>query len=667
LTYTFQSRKADGTLVFAVAYSEKGRKTKTDDILRAIKETGMTFDEDTLLHALRIFEKQSEVDYFINKNAKAFLKEQFDLWMYQYVFSGENAFIETRLKQLQIIKDVAYHIIDFIAQFEDELVRVWNKPKFVLNSNYVITLDKIASRNPNLLARLLKHKGIAPQVDEWRSLGMVDEKFKQADILEKDLLETPLHPQYQFLPFDTRHFKDLELDILAIFDDLDAALDGWLIHSENYQALNTLLRKFRDKVQTIYIDPPFNKQQDGDYFYSVKYKDTSWITILENRIRLAKELMSNISSIYVKCDYNGNMYTRMLLHDLFGMDKFRSELIWKRRTSTQVQYQSYAIMNDTIYCFSKTDEWIYDQQFEKYSDEYIKTQFRHEDDGEPYLIRNFYAAGDGPARVFFGKKIDPPKGHHWRYKQENIDKLIAKGKIILDSNGFPKLKQYLKEMRGKPYDNLLTDIHVVQGSAKEFTEFATQNPEKLLRLLILSSSRPGDYVMDFYLGSGTTTAAAHKLGRKWIGVEMGEHFYDIDLPRMKKVVFGEESGITKEVKWKGSGFFKYYDLEQYEDTLHRARYESTDAPLFQMTDVYSSYVFLRDLKLLDAVSLDKTADRIEVRPETLYEGIDLAETLSCVTGKWIKCITKDAVEFEDGTTASLSDPDWSLVKPLIWW
>lgn len=667
LIYAFQSRKPDGVLFFKVAYSEKGRKTKTDDLLRTIKETGVTLDEDTLLRAFRIFEKQVEVDYFINKNAKAFLKEQFDLWLYQYVFSGENAFNETRLKELLALKDVAYHIIEFIAQFEDELVRVWNKPKFVLNSNYVITLDRIATRNASLLTRLLKHKGMAAQVIEWQSLGLVDEKFRPTIILGNDLVGAPLHPQYQFLPLDTRYFKDLELDILALFDDLDAALDGWLIHSENYQALNTLLPKFREKVQTIYIDPPFNKQENGDYFYSVKYKDASWITILENRIRLGKELMSNISTIYVKCDYNGNMYTRMLLHELFGADKFRSELIWKRRTSTQVQYQSYAIMNDTIYCFSKTDEWLYDQQFEKYSDEYIKAQFRNKDDGEPYLIRNFYAAGDGPARVFFGKKIAPPKGHHWRYKQENIDKLIAKGKIILDSNGFPKLKQYLGEMRGKPYDNLLTDIHVVQGSAKEFTGFATQNPEKLLRLFILSSSRPGDFVMDFYLGSGTTSAVAHKLGRKWLGVEMGEQFNDIDLPRMKRVIFGEESGITQEADWKGGGFFKYYDLEQYEEALRRARYESTDAPLFQMTDVYNSYVFLRDLKLLDAVKLDKKADKIEVRPEKLYSGIDLAETLSCVTGKWIKRITKDTVEFEDGSTASLSNPDWSLVKPLIWW
>src|SRR5690606_18424550 len=97
----------------------------------------------TLNKAIRVFKQQSEVDYFINKNAKAFLEEQFDLWMYHYIFKEENVFTEKRIKQLQVLKKIAYEIIAFIAQFEDELVKVWNKPKFVLNSNYVITLDRL--------------------------------------------------------------------------------------------------------------------------------------------------------------------------------------------------------------------------------------------------------------------------------------------------------------------------------------------------------------------------------------------------------------------------------------------------------------------------------------------------------------------------------------------
>ncbi|MFN3467400.1 MAG: site-specific DNA-methyltransferase, partial [Candidatus Brocadiales bacterium] len=145
IIYEFKEKRRDRTLVFNVYYSEKGRKTKIEEILKELKKDGQALSEELLERAFRVFERQSEVDYFINKNAKAFLQEQFNLWLYQYVFSGESQWTETRIKQLQILKDIAYKIIDFISQFEDELVKIWNKPKFVLNSNYVITLDRIVS------------------------------------------------------------------------------------------------------------------------------------------------------------------------------------------------------------------------------------------------------------------------------------------------------------------------------------------------------------------------------------------------------------------------------------------------------------------------------------------------------------------------------------------
>jgi adenine-specific DNA-methyltransferase len=145
LTYAFKGYR-ESKIVINAAYSKRGRKTKSDEILQVLRAKGITLDDDTLERSCRVFEKQYEVDYFINKNAKVFLKEQFDLWLYYYVFSDESSFTEARLKELQTIKDIAYKIIDFIAQFKDELVRVWNKPKFVLNSHYILTLDKNRSR-----------------------------------------------------------------------------------------------------------------------------------------------------------------------------------------------------------------------------------------------------------------------------------------------------------------------------------------------------------------------------------------------------------------------------------------------------------------------------------------------------------------------------------------
>jgi adenine specific DNA methylase Mod len=125
----------------------------------------------------------------------------------------------------------------------------------------------------------------------------------------------------------------MEIQIIALFDNLDEALDGWLIKSENYQALRTILPKFQERVQTIYIDPPFNKEQDADYFYSVRYKDATWITLLENRLQLARDILKDTGSIFVRCDYNGNMYVRLLMNEIFGEENFKNEIILKRNIS----------------------------------------------------------------------------------------------------------------------------------------------------------------------------------------------------------------------------------------------------------------------------------------------------------------------------------------------
>src|SRR4030043_2418331 len=253
IIYSLKELREDGTLVFTVAYSEKGKKTKIDEILKSLKKSGFKLPEELLERAFRVFEKQSEVDYFINKNAKAFFEEQFSLWLYQYVFSGESEWTEARIKQLQTLKDIAFKIIAFISQFEDDLVKIWNKPKFVLNSNYVITLDKIMNPSPlsgkakgegenlELIEKILKHPNFKSQIEEWQQLGIVGESFKKSDILKKDLTGTHQSKKYRYLPIDTKYFKDLEFEILELFDSMDEALDGWLIKSENYQALNTVL------------------------------------------------------------------------------------------------------------------------------------------------------------------------------------------------------------------------------------------------------------------------------------------------------------------------------------------------------------------------------------------------------------------------------------------
>ncbi|HJS17338.1 MAG TPA: DNA methyltransferase, partial [Anaerolineales bacterium] len=287
------------------------------------------------------------------------------------------------------------------------------------------------------------------------------------------------------------------------------------------------------------------------------------------------------------------------------------------------------------------------------------------------------------------KKPCPVPEYGWRYAPDTMDDLLAKHKILFgeDHTKLPRKKTYLDESETSQLPSMYrSGARGKQGLDDLGIAFPFAHSDDFYEYILRSTaSESNELVLDFFAGSGTTAHSVMNINRtddgkrKYILVEMGEHFNTVILPRIKKVAFSDKWKDGKAVPPSGSPlqggerrgqgishFVKYFELEQYEDALRKASYE--DAPLFAGTqDVYTSYVFLRDLKLLDAVKVDKKKNKVEVKLEKLYDGIDLAETLSCLTGKWIKRITKDTVEFQDGTTASLSDPRWEDVKPLIWW
>jgi len=213
--FTFDKVKNDEegnkVICLCVSYRDGNGTSRFDDILRQSRREGVALSEEQLQKAVNAFRRQTEADFFINKDAGGFLREQFDLWMYQYLFKEETNFAAQRIGQLQAVKKTAYDIIDFIAQFEDELCRVWEKPKFARAVNYVVTMDKLAD---GLRKKIADHEGAKAQIEEWRSLGVVDGGFSAAAVADA-------RGDCKFLPLDTRHFKDLELEILAGLGNLD--------------------------------------------------------------------------------------------------------------------------------------------------------------------------------------------------------------------------------------------------------------------------------------------------------------------------------------------------------------------------------------------------------------------------------------------------------------
>ncbi len=646
----------DTTITFKPEYSEHGRQTRIADILSKLSETNINASEEQLDELFKIFKRQIEVDYFINKDAKEFLNEQFDLWLKNYIFVDESDYTEKRLKQLKILKDIAFKVIDFVSQFEDELVKIWNKPKFVLNSNYVVTLNRIAEKKEgiDLLIEIKNHANFSDQIEEWKELGIVDDDFEKDLIFVKNGSSDILSGKYETLPIDTKYFKDFELRILQLFDNLDKQLDGLLIHSENYQALNTILNKFKEHIQTIYIDPPFNT--GSDFIYEDKFQDSSWLTLMDNRLHLGKRFLRDSGGIFVHLDWNANHYGRILLDRLMVKENFINEIIWRIGwvSGYKTQVEAFVRNHDTILAYAKNKKSYF---------------FDKENSKIPY--RSFPADS-------VKKQVDEITTI-W-----GMDKAsIASTKINFKDHAGNVYKIGLEEKDGR-YNiedtwnsNEYEDINSnkIKRNAKEYTPNGsdiTQKPEDLLLRIITLTTKPGDIVLDFFAGSATSVAVAHKLNRKWIGIEQGSYFYTDCLWRLKHVLSGnskhEPSGISKKINWKGGGFFKYYEIEQYEQSLRNVHYSYSE-PFMDLdsVDIYNQYVFLKDTKMLDTMELDSRENKIKIDFNEIYPNIDLAETLSNLKGKFIKRVEKDAVVFEDNEKVRFSDIDFRTIRPLIWW
>ncbi len=759
IIYAFKERRPDGTLVFTVHYSERGRQTKPDDIRRAIRDAlGLTRHtdavpaEETLQKAFRLFERQSEVDYFLCKDARSFLREQFDLWMWQYLLGkpGEEMdtrWTETRLAQLQALKRIAYRVIDYIAAFEDELVKIWNKPKFVLNSHYVMTLDRMAAQpgGEAILERLWAHPNLEAQIQEWRELGLVDDKFQKEHIWEQNLVDGKyLHPRYRYLPIDTKYFPDLELSIVALFDHLDEALDGWLIKSENYQALNTILPKHGEKVRVIYIDPPYNTGSD-EFLYLDRFNHASWLTMMENRLLVANSLLSENGVIFMSIgDLNpqeGESYRLQMLAASIFPKRF-GNLIWRKRSGIgSFSERDMTENHEYVLVYGKEKAFLHHnilsaQKLSEFSESDERGPYRwmgllgpsqqtkekrpnlnYEVLVDPQSLRLIgfrYETGDNKVLdlrdVSWNRKsletaiaIAPPGKSTWLISREQMWKHAQAGLVHArrTTRGIYELriKRYLYNSEGVPSGNLLKSLLSDNGiqvgtnadASRELSAlFPDANivqikpkPVSLVQLILQVSSTEDDIVMDFFAGSGTTGHAAinlcrlDKKRRKYILIDSGEHFYNLIIPRIKKAVFSDNWKNGK-VQHNGKGishFVKYYELEQFEDALRRTRYLEDDLFTPPANEDPCQYLFLRDLKMLEALEVDLEQGAVRVDLSRLYDGIDLPETLSNLTGKWIRRIHPDpdhphvpaAVEFADGERVELSRLDWQRINLLIRW
>ena len=851
----------------------------SDEFIKSLKDKKIQLQEEEIKKILSSYKKQNEIDFFIHKNARAFLQEQFNLWLCNYVLDDITQWRQEKIEELNTLKKVAFSIIDYIADFEDELKAIWCKPKFAKKVEYVFSLDVILKNssleghsvlsdksgnlhsnfrsfassklpqssldnplfssqslecqkdgeknvsciadtktqqsltqdtriadtchserseeskttqaqqsslrenkqsavsleNPQdfrgktsqqrsffsnlkssttesqtLLDSIVNDKGFESQVKEWQELKLVEEDISLDDMksmflsLQKLSNESSAichskavteesfsprhselhsseesksntrdskkdvsggHPQhdenekYRYLPLDTKHFnKATKYKILSSFKDIESTLNGELIKSDNFQALNTLLPKYQNKVDLIYIDPPYNAPA-SEIIYKNNFKDSTWLAMMANRLDLAKEFLSERGILSCAIDENEQENLGLLLSDIFY--EYEKTCVSVRHNPKGIQGGFIAQNNEFAYFLSPEKavsnnklldkkEWKYDHlrnwggESERHTAKncfypiYVKDSkiigfgvvCKEDFHPQANMLRD-----DGVIEVY---PIDSSGVERkWTYARQSIESIWENLKIEEDKNGIISIKKPITEVRFK---TIWEDSVYIAGDygSKILTNILPNNnfdyPKSIhtVKDSIYLASKEDSTILDFFGGSGTTAHAVLELNReggnrKFVLVEMGEHFYYVIIPRIKKVAFSQEwkNGELKNGKQVNpiSIAFRYYELESYEESLSNCEYVLDKDSII---DYRKSRKLIKGLKKDEAINLDMNGYR---------KDFDILHTMANVLGLKIQRLFLDSkgiecAEFDNGDIVSSDSVDlckYPKLTNLIWW
>ena len=356
----------------------------------------------------------------------------------------------------------------------------------------------------------------------------------------------------------------------------DRNIENMLIQGDNLLALKALEQDFAGKIKCIYIDPPYNTGNAFEH-YDDGLEHSIWLSLMKPRIEMLHRLLSSDGTLWISIDADESHYLKVLCDEIFGRNNFIDEVVWQRAFSPVNLKKTLSRSHDTILVYAKNSEMLELNQIprsEKQLDNYKNP------DNDPRGLWTSTDCSVGPVvpeKVYeistpTGRKVLPPDGRCWLYTKERLQEVIDDNRIWFgkDGNNAPRVKKFLSEVKeGVTAMTLwlrdeVGDNQEAKREIKTFNSddvFTTPKPERLIQRIFTLATNEGDLVLDSFLGSGTTAAVAHKMKRRWIGIELGEHCHTHCLPRLKKVVDGtDEGGISKAVKWQGGGGFKYYYL-----------------------------------------------------------------------------------------------------------
>jgi adenine-specific DNA-methyltransferase len=351
--------------------------------------------------------------------------------------------------------------------------------------------------------------------------------------------------------------------------------NNMLIQGDNLLALKALEAGYAGKVKCVFIDPPYNTGSAFEH-YDDGVEHSLWLSLMRDRLEIISKLLSHDGSLWISIDDNEAHYLKVLCDEVFGRANFVSTIIWEKADSPRNSARQFSTDHDFILVYSKIPEWTPNKL--PRTEEANAIYSNPDNDprgpwlpGDPYANKP-YSRGlytiTGPT----GRTFSPPPGRFWRVSEEKLKELNADNRVWWGPkrDARPSIKRYLSEVgdlvprtlwRKDDVGSNRTSKNEMRDLFPDMASFDTPKPERLLERILLLATQPGDLVLDSFAGSGTTGAVAHKMGRRWIMVELGDHAVTHIVPRLKKVIDGEDKGgVTEATGWRGGGGFRFYHL-----------------------------------------------------------------------------------------------------------
>lgn len=654
----------------------------------ALRPTESDRSRTLLQKHLNDYVARNTFDYFIHKDLGGFLSRELDFYIKNEILVIDDIDARTPdefLKHLTVIKAikmVGMKLITFLASLENYQKRLWLKKKFVVESNYCITLDRVPE---SLYTEIAANDA---QREEWVRLFAIDEI--KPNLQHTTAYSNPLTIDFlkenPFLVLDTKFFTtDFKHKLLAAIDNIDEQCDGLLINSENFQALNFISDKFIHKINYIYIDPPYNTDS-APILYKNGYKDSSWNSLIKDRINIANKLIKNTATITVAIDHAELYNLGKILDDIYGVEnriaivavqhnpKGRNQAVFFSENIeymleyainiNQAEYNNVAISDDVLNTFTESDE------HGKYRwENFVRARNNRKKELRPDNWYPLYVSEDlsviqsakFPASIEVWPKVSSGE-FTWKNIKETFDELNQKHyfKAIKDGNLIQIYHKYyenevLKNIWiDKKYQSEFNGTNLLKSMFGQCDLFSFPKSIFAVQDSIKIAAHKNDIILDYFAGSGTTAHAVINLNRenggnrKYILCEMGEYFDTVTKPRIQKVIYSKDWKDGKPVSREGSSHcFKYIRLEQYEDTLNNLTLQPANINK-ENVGFYGGYIlgYMLDIETRDSLFNMKWFRnpwdmklRITRQNETREENIDVIETFNYLIGMNVRSIT----------------------------